>query len=289
MSPIALALLIIAAAMHAGWNVLVKRAGEKNIFTWLALLVGSLACVPLLAINPELPRAVWPYLALSACAQAAYFVGLTYAYTIGDFSLVYPLSRGSAPALLALWAAIFLGERPSWLGMLGLVLLLGGLLLVGGLFRQLGSPRTTSGLPFSAGAILAALGVALCISLYSVSDGAAVQIAAPVPYAVVEFLGTMVLVTPIVLRRYSAGAIVAEWRVNWPRIVLVGVLMLLTYSLVLLAYSAGHIAYAGALREISVVFAALIGWRWLGEGFGRKRVSGALLIFIGILIIAVAG
>jgi len=66
-------------------------------------------------------------------------------------------------------------------------------------------------------------------------------------------------------------------------------LLVLTYWLVLLAYSAGHIAYAGAVREISVVFAALIGWRWLGEGFGLARFSGALLIFAGILMIAVIG
>ncbi len=81
----------------------------------------------------------------------------------------------------------------------------------------------------------------------------------------------------------------AEWRANWPRIIAVGGLLVLTYWLVLLAYSAGHIAYAGAVREISVVFAALIGWRWLGEGFGLARFSGALLIFAGILMIAVIG
>ena len=274
--------------MHAGWNVLVKRAGEKDIFTWLALLSGSLACAPLLAANPDLPRVIWPYLALSALAQAAYFIVLTHAYTIGDFSLVYPLSRGAAPALLALWAALFLGERPGWAGLFGLALLLGGLLLVGGLFARTGAARGAHG-RLGAGAIAAALGIALCISIYTVSDGAAVQITAPVPYAVAEFLGTAALVTPFVLRRYGLSAIRAEWQANWPRILLVGALLVLTYTMVLLAYSAGHITYAGAMREISVVFAALIGWRWLGEGFGPERVSGALLIFAGILIIAIAG
>jgi drug/metabolite transporter (DMT)-like permease len=288
MSPIALALLVVAAVLHASWNLLVKRAREKYIFTWLAWIVGSLIFAPLLALGPALPRSVWAYVAVSALAQAAYFVTLTRAYTLGDFSLVYPLSRGAAPALIALWAALFLGERPGPGGLIGLGLLLAGLLLVGGLF----APRPALGPPryaLSASAVGAALSVALCISVYSIFDGAAVQIASPTTYTTVEFIGATALVTPIVLGRYPRAAIAAEWRANWPRIAAVGFLLLFTYWLVLLAYSAGHIAYAGAIREISVVFGALIGWRWLGEGFGRARVSGALLIFAGILVIAVAG
>jgi drug/metabolite transporter (DMT)-like permease len=289
----ALLLLVVAAALHAGWNLLVKRAGEKYIFTWWAWAVGSLAAAPLLAFSPALPRAVWLYVAVGALAQAAYFITLAWAYTIGDFSLVYPLSRGAAPALLVLWAALFLGERPGWGGLFGLALLLFGLLLVGGLFTrpaQADASRGPSrGLPFSASAIGAALGVALCISIYSVFDGAAVRIASPISYIVVELLGATALITPIVLRRYSASIIMAEWRANWPRIIAVGGLLVLTYWLVLLAYSAGHVAYAGAIREMSVVFGALLGWRWLGEGFGLARFSGALLIFVGIVVIAVVG
>jgi uncharacterized membrane protein len=289
----ALLLLIVAAVLHTGWNLLVKRAGEKYIFTWWAWTVGALGSAPLLAFSPALPREVWLYVSISALAQAAYFVALTRAYTIGDFSLVYPLSRGSAPALLVLWATLFLGERLGPGGLLGLVLLLSGLLLVGGLFARPAVADAARGprrrLPFSTSAIGAALAVALCISIYSVFDGAAVQIASPISYTLVEFLGATALITPIVLRRYNTNVIMAEWRANWPRIIAVGGLLVLTYWLVLLAYSVGHVAYAGAIREISVVFAALIGWRWLGEGFGLARFSGALLIFAGIVLIAVAG
>jgi drug/metabolite transporter (DMT)-like permease len=288
----ALLLLIIAGVLHAGWNLLVKRAGEKYIFTWWAWAVGSFAGAPLLALSPALPRTVWLNVLISALAQAAYFVALARAYTIGDFSLVYPLARGAAPALLVLWAVLFLGERPGWGGLLGLGLLLSGLLMVGGLFMRpaaVNPADVSRRLPFSASAIGAALSVALCISIYTVFDGAAVQIASPMSYTLVEFLGATALITPIVLRRYSANIIMAEWRANWPRIIAVGGLLVLTYWLVLLAYSAGHIAYAGAIREISVVFAALLGWRWLGEGFGLARFSGALLIFAGILTIAVMG
>ncbi len=284
MTPSALALLLAAAVLHAGWNLLVKSAAEKQIFTWLAWVVGSVCYTPLLAFTPALPRAAWPYVLAAGLAQAAYTLTLTRAYRVGDFSLVYPLARGAAPALLALWATLFLGERPSAAGLLGLALLLLGLLVVGGAFgREVGPARP------SRDAVVAALGVALWISIYSAIDGAAVQIAAPITYTVFEFIATTLLVAPLMLRRYRPDAIAREWRASWRRIVLVGLLMRLAYGMVLLAYSRGHVSYAGAIREVSVVFAALIGWRWLGEGFGRARLAGALLIFAGILAIALAG
>lgn len=280
----ALVLLLTSAVLHAGWNLLVKRARKKEVFLWWAWLVGGLGYAPLLAVLPGLPRAAWPYVVVSGLAQAAYSLALTRAYALGDFSLVYPLARGAAPALLALWAALFLGERPSRVGVLGLALLLLGLLVVGGLFGR-GATRVRP----SHAALAAALGVALAISVYSVVDGAAVQIAAPLPYTIVEFLITGLALTPVMLWRYPRAALLAEWRASWRPITGVGVLILLTYVMVLAAYSAGHVGYAGAIREVSVVFAALIGWRWLGEGFGRARIAGALLIFAGVVIIAALG
>lgn len=285
MSSTALLFLLTAAVLHAGWNLLVKNAGEKLIFTWWAWLVGTAFYVPLLAFTPALPRAVWPYVLAAGLAQMLYSLALTRAYSIGDFSQVYPLARGAAPALLALWAALFLGERLTRGGLLGIALLLLGLLVVGGLFTR----ARAAAQRLSSSAVVAALGVALCISTYSAIDGAAVQIAAPITYTVFEFIAATLFMTPVVLLRYPRALVLREWRLNWSRIVVVGVLMQLAYGLVLLAYSRGHVSYAGAIREVSVVFAALIGWRWLGEGFGPPRVAGALLIFSGILVIALLG
>ena len=132
----ALVLLVVAAALHTGWNLLVKRAGEKQIFTWWAMVVGTACFAPLLAFSAPLPAAIWPYVLTSALVETIYYLALLRAYTIGDFSLVYPLARGAAPAFLALWAALFLGERPHAGGIAGLALLLIGLLLVGGAARR---------------------------------------------------------------------------------------------------------------------------------------------------------
>jgi drug/metabolite transporter (DMT)-like permease len=96
-------------------------------------------------------------------------------------------------------------------------------------------------------------------------------------------------VTPAVVLRYGNRAIINEWRTNWMRIVLVGIFTLLTYLLVLKAYTITRVSYAGTVREISVVFAAFVGWRWLGEDFGLIRLVGAVLIFAGIFVIAIGG
>jgi drug/metabolite transporter (DMT)-like permease len=299
----ALMLLIVAAMLHTAWNLLVKRAGEKQIFTWWAMVVGTACFAPLLAFSAPLPAAIWPYVLTSAFVETIYYLALLRAYTIGDFSLVYPLARGAAPAFLALWAALFLGERPHAGGIAGLLLLLIGLMLVGGAARRAALRQDAIALSGGGAAAqprwkfvalagsgtVAALTVACCISIYSVIDGAAVKIAPPIPYTVAVIGASALMMAPAVLARYGRPAVLAEWRANWPRIALVGILTLVTYALVLQAYALGRVSYAGAVREVSVVFAALVGWRWLGEGFGGWRVAGALLIFVGILVIAVAG
>jgi drug/metabolite transporter (DMT)-like permease len=237
-----------------------------------------------LVFGPRLPLRVWPYALASTLFEVAYFFTLTRAYDRGDFSLVYPIARGTAPGLLAVWSALFLGELPRRGGLAGLALLLLGLLTVGGAQWV---RRAHIALGF--GGVAAALATATCISLYSAVDGGAVRFAPPVTYAVL-IQGLIALTSaPIVVARFGRRVMVAEWRANWPRIIVVGLFSLTTYMLVLIAFSRARVSYAGAVREVSIVFAALAGWWLLGERFGPLRTAGSLLIFAGILTIAVAG
>ena len=285
MPPTALGLVLVAAILHAGWNLFVKRARQKQIFTWWALLVGVVCFSPLLLMSLRFPMQIWFYAVCSGLVEAAYYIALTRAYDKADFSLVYPLARGSAPAFLAIWAILFLGERPRPGGYIGLALLVFGLVVVGGgslwALRKI-AVVTTSGVGI-------AIGVAICISIYSVIDGAAVHLTAPMPYTVLVIGLSTLFISPIMLLPYGREAIVAEWHTHWLLIIVAGILMLLSYMLVLQAYSIARVSYAGAIREISVIFAALIGWHWLREDFGAMRTVGAILIFIGILIIAIFG
>ena len=217
--------------------------------------------------------------------EAAYFITLTRAYEHGDFSLVYPMARGAAPVFLTFWAVIFLGDRPRIFGLVGIALLVLGLAVVGG--KAWWALRKKSVL--SSSAIGLALGTAFCISIYSAIDGAAVHRVDPLPYTVVVMGLSAVFIAPVVLVRYGGYGTLTEWRTNWLRIILVGILTLLSYMLVLQVYSIAHVSYAGAIREMSVVIGAFLGWRLLGEDFGMIRVIGAILIFAGILVIALAG
>jgi drug/metabolite transporter (DMT)-like permease len=281
----ALALVLVAALLHAGWNLLVKRAKERQVITWWALVVGVICFSPFLLLNPAVPGRVWPFVVCSAVVEGIYYIALTRAYGMSDFSLVYPLARGAAPAFLVLWAVLFLGERPRPAGYIGLTLLVLGLCVVGG--KTLLSLRKAAHITSSGIGI--ALGVAFCISVYSAIDGAAVHIASPLPYTVLVMGLSTLCITPFILLRYGRQTVVSAWRAQWLTIICVGILSLLAYILVLQAYAIAHVSYAGAVREISVVLAALLGWRLLGEEFGLMRTVGATLIFLGILIIAVLG
>lgn len=281
---LAIGLLLIAAALHATWNLFVKRAREKQVMIWLALLTGVLIYLPLVLLNPINVLSVWPFVLSSAIMESIYYIVLIRAYQNGDFSLVYPMARGTAPALLAVWAALFLGERPTLLGVIGISLLVLGLVVVGGKvwwsLRKVAKLRTN--------ALGMALGVALCISIYSAIDGAAVHRVNPLPYTVIVIAFAAALITPVILLRYGKAAISAEWRANWLRILLVGIFTVLAYMLALKSYTIIRVSYAGAIREVSVVFAAFLGWKLLNEELGAIRLVGSALIFSGILVIALA-
>jgi drug/metabolite transporter (DMT)-like permease len=284
MSPFILLLLLLSAGFHAGWNLLLKQTGEKYIATWWALVASSVCALPVLAFSPISLAAVWPYLLASALFEALYYTVLVRAYGRGDFSLVYPIARGAAPALLALWAVLFLGERLRFFGGVGLGLIILGLVVVGGsawFSRRVLLPDRPS--------ILLALGAAGCISLYSVIDAAAVKHHSPAAYTVLAFAATAALLTPFVMRRYGVPAVVAEWKLHWRRLLVIGLLTFFAYGLVLTVYRVAQVSYAGAIREISIVIAALAGWRWLGEELGKVRVIGATVVFAGILFIAFKG
>lgn len=280
----ALLLVLLAAAMHASWNLILKQVEERQLFTWWALVVGTLLSLPILIISGPPPMRIWPYAIISAIVETAYFITLIRAYRIGDFSLVYPIARGTAPALLAVWATLFLGERPNLVGISGLVALLIGLSVVGsGPFLTASKQLTPSRAAFGM-----ALIVSLFISIYSAIDGAAVRVMPAAPYTVLVLGLTALFSAPAIFIRFGSNSLLEAGRKHWGRILLVGILIMLTYILVLQAFALGHVIYAGALRESSVVIAALIGWLWLGESYGSIRTLGSVLIFIGILLIAMA-
>jgi len=281
---LAVALLFGSAILHTSWNLLLKQAGEKYIATWWAILFGSAVFLPFLFITGLPVREVWLLLLASVLVEAGYYITLSTAYRDADFSLVYPLARGTAPALIAIWSVVFLGERMTRAGALGLGIIVMGLLLVGGgnLFQRRREKLHIRG-------IVLALTLAVLISIYSTIDGAAVKHTPAFSYAVMIFFLAPVLTAPVMFHHYGWQMLKTELAGHRLRIVSIGLLTVSAYLLALAAYAMAPVSYVGAVREVSVVLGALAGWRFLGERFGGWRLAGSLVMFCGILVIALLG
>jgi drug/metabolite transporter (DMT)-like permease len=291
MSPVALALLFAAAILHTSWNLLVQQARQRLVFAWWSLAVGAVAFLPIVLASAPIPARIWPYAMASALLEGVYFGSLAAAYGEGDFSVIYPVARGAAPALLAVWSVLFLGQRLEPLGIAGLAVIVAGLFVIGsGGRRREGATATGAGLPrrVSRNGLGFALLTALAISGYSAIDAAAVRILRPALYSALVFSLSTLVIAPIVVQRYGWSALAEEWSASWPRIATVGFLSNFAYVLVLAAYAIAPVAYAGAIREVSVVLGALAGWLFLKEGFGMRRTAGAVLVFAGIAVLAVS-
>jgi drug/metabolite transporter (DMT)-like permease len=270
---LALGLLLAAALLHVAWNLLFKRASDRALVMWWTLVAGAVLWLPIVALRGSLDARGWGFALLSALAEAAYYALLIRSYR-HDFSLVYPVARGVAPVFLVAWAALLLRETPSVAGGAGIALVAGGVMAAG----LRGGARVT--------AVPLAIAVGFMTSLYTLVDGVAVRTQDPLVYNGAIYALSALLLAPLALRRGSGALRVL--RSDFRTIAAAGVFSYACYALVLTAYRLAPLAYAAAVREVSVVIGAVAGWLWLGEPFGPRRVAGAVIVFAGIAVIALA-
>jgi len=284
MPSIAIFLLLISAILHTSWNLLIKQSEDKYIVTWWMVTVGGLFAILALLFTGLPPRTMWIFALVSVCVEATYFITLSYAYHDNDFSLIYPVARGTAPAFLAVWSFLFLHETLTTGGLVGLGMIIGGLIIIG--VNTLMQSHVTH-VHFKGVAV--ALCIALLISIYSIIDGTAVKNGYALPYVMSMFALVPLPITPFIFREYKWTR-VKEALLNQPiRVPLAGILGVLSYLMAVFSFSIAPVSYAGAVREVSVVFGALTGWWFLKERLGGVRVVGAIVIFAGILVIAMFG
>lgn len=280
----AIILLFISAFLHTTWNLFLKRSQDKFIASWWMVVIGGLASLAILLLIGPPPRSMWAFVFFSVLVEAAYFITLSYAYRDHDFSLVYPLARGTAPAFLTLWTLIFIGERLTAPGLLGLAMIVCGLLIIGASTLL---QSQTKGIHFKG--IALGLMTALFISIYTAIDGAAVKQGRVMPYAFTVFALIPLAVAPYVLSRYPWPQLVSGWNQQRILFLWIGLLGVVSYLIALAAYTFAPLGYSGAIREVSVVMGTFAGWQFLGEKFGGARLIGAAIIFAGILAIALWG
>ena len=312
MPPLAIGLVLVAAVLHAGWNVLLKTSGDPLRTAVRLQATGTAILFPLAAIawfansQPSIPAEAVGLVILSGILEAIYFLCLSAAYARGDLSLVYPLARGSAPLIAVVIGVGVLGERLPVPAVVGVACLLGGILLVARPWRALRLAGREH-----RGAIGFALATGVAIAAYSAVDRVAVRLVEPWLYgallavAATAFLASIVVVgrrtglisTPARLvadaeagAGRSPGAAGAAGRST--RDAVAGVLSLTAYLLILFAYSFAPLAAVAPLRESGIVLAAAWGAIQLREARGGReaggRIAAAALVVVGAVLLAVS-
>jgi drug/metabolite transporter (DMT)-like permease len=278
--PFVVGLVLVAALMHASWNAIVKTGGD-GLLMFVLLKAPTMAIGAVVLAVVGLPNAASiPYAIGSAASFSAYCFLLIWAYRVGDFNFVYPVARGSAPLGVALLSGLLLGERLSGQGLSGILIISAGIAVL------VYHPRTIARhIPD----LLRAAGVGLCIAVYTLFDGVGARISGNVfSYTAVLniFSGIPLMVAAFFMR---GGETVEFLRREWKAGIIGGAMMFAAYAIVIYALTLSQMAHVAALRETSVIFAALIGTLILKEPLGAKRIFAATVVATGIILVALSG
>lgn len=267
----ALALALGAAALHAAWNVLLARARDVRSATTVALCVSVLLFAPVAAATWDVDAEAVPWIALSSGLELAYFFLLSAAYTRSDVSLVYPVARGAAPVLVLVGATLAGAALGVWQA-LGVVAVGLGVVLV----RGLRGPVDTRGL-------LLALAIAATIAGYTLADKEGIEHASPVAY--LELVLVPVAVAALGWQLVTRGRASLRAELGFATTA-AAAFSFGAYALVLGALSLAPAAAVAAVRETSILFAVALGAYVLGERVGPARISGAVLVVVGAVLVA---
>ena len=293
MPPGALAMFLLAGLIHASWNIAAKKAGGDARFAAFSGLVMMVFWAPLglwLGVQqiPGWGRTEWLLVAASAVCHSAYYVILLRGYRKADLTVVYPLARGSGPLLASMAAVILLGEQLSTLGVLGIGAVVAGVFLIAGGPGLWRSPhdaaqrlRVRKGMAYgvASGAFIAS---------YTVVDGYAVKVLLMSPI-LVDYVGNLLrlgVLLPAVLRDVPTAR--RLWSTQWRYAAYVGIVSPVAYVLVLYAMQVAPLSHVAPAREVSMLFAALIGGHLLGEGDRAVRLLGAGFIAAGVMALALS-
>ena len=292
MQPLAIILVLLSAAMHALRSYFTKQALDKQAFVWWYEVFGLLFFAPVFLFvlfhQPDPIVIVAPYIVLSGFAHFIYWYFLAMALEKGDLSLVYPIMR-SSPALVLLFSLTILNEDVSAFGVVGILLVAIGVYTISmenidG--RHLPLPLIAL---FKDRAIQFAFLTLLSAAGYSLVDKIAVGLMHPVIFAYIYPWVSMGLFTPYIYGRKKQGVLKQEWTAHKQAILICGVLSIFGYFLILVAFTMEPLSYVVGLRQLSVVFAVLLGGHVLREKNRRGRLISGLLIFSGSYLIAIVG
>ncbi|MGB3438588.1 MAG: EamA family transporter [Actinophytocola sp.] len=278
MHPVAILLVLGAAFAHAGWNIFAKRVPDGGaLFVWLSAVLGVVFQLPLAVVvvaRQGMDGSWWLAFCVSGVIHLGYFVLLQRGYRVGDLSVVYPLARGTGPLLSVVAAVWLLGERPGAVALVGAAAVVAGVFVIGGF-------GTGAGIGYG-------LATGALIATYTLWDAHAVTALAVPP---VILMGGSALVESVLLAPYALArreAVGRIWREHRVAVLAVGFLSPLAYLLVLFAMRMAPVSLVAPARELSIVVGSLGAWLLLGEPNPARRMSGAVIVLVGVAAIAVS-
>ncbi len=284
-----LAIVLVSGCLHAAWNIFLKRSDDKMVFVWSMALVSVAAFSPLLIFHgfEELPLGAVPYAVVSGLVQVFCIVSIGKAYGNNDLSIVYPLSRGSAPVFIFVLASLLLRERASILGIAGIFSVAIGVYMI-----FLRSVKASDFLePIRSlrgkGAQFALL-IGFSIAIYHIIDKKGVSSANPIPYVFVMFLAHLAGLTFCTFLMRPIEVIRRELRKCRRAAYISGTLTVFSYFLVVVALSVDKASYVGSVRNIGIVFSVLLARWFLGESYTGIRLMASAFIFAGVVMIGLA-
>jgi drug/metabolite transporter (DMT)-like permease len=285
----ALAFVLVAAVVHALWNLAAKRVpGGGARFVFLYYTASAVACVPLTVVlmltGDQRPQWTWLLAAVvTAVFHVLYGTVLQRGYAVGDLSVVYPLARGTGPLLSVLAAVVLFGERPGAIGLLGAVLVIAGVLVIGTGRRGGEVDRRARRAGIFYGLLTGAT-----IAAYTLWDDHSVTTLAVPP---VVYFGSGAVLQSALLAPYALrdrAALGELWRGHWRETLVVGLLSPVAYILVLFAMRLAPVSLVAPARELSIVLGGLAAWLVLGEANAIRRLAGSVIVLAGITAIAAA-
>lgn len=265
-------LALVAAVLHAMWNLSVKQSvGDRFIALWGQFFVAGVLAAIVLVAGGGIPARGYVWAAMSGITHLPYCILLAKAYGVGDFSLAYPIARGGGALVAGLGGIALLGDSFNPVGVVGMVIVAIGLIALAG--------RGASA------QVIVAVGVAITIGIYSVFDAKGIRSVDTPLYAAASFIGITTTTSAYALVTGRSGEMVTAMRAYWRRFVTMGVASGVTYALVQIAFQRAPVGYVTCLRESSVVIAAFVGARYLGEGQGPRRIAAATVVVAGLLLL----
>ncbi len=266
--------ILIAALFHAIWNSIIKDSGDKLMTLTAIRTIGLLFGIFVVSFLPPLEMEAIPYLAVASLIHFLYFWLLLNTYRVGDFSQVYPISRGSAPLIVLILGALLAGEYLSSIQVIATVMISIGII----------SLSFAKGRP-AWGPVSYALATAACIAGYTVVSGIGVRIA----HSFLVYAGWLEVITGFavvlftLVKRKRQAFLYA--RTHWKQGLFAGILSVSAFAAALWAMTTSPLAPIAALRETSIIFAAIIGALLLKEGYAKYRISAACMVVVGIAIL----